>query len=148
MKIFQEAPLAPLSFKPIRGWQNFLQDGRRYLATASAGYGRRKEIFTPKILYNIIAMSVEKFVMAALMRHGKMPYNHTMTDLVEALEEAFPHAMPADIREGLLNLDTYQDICDPYEFTIMEPGPEDIPFMLELASHLQYLVEYEPSTQN
>lgn len=84
-------------------------------------------------------MAVEKFVMAALMRHGTMPYNHTMADLVEAMEETFPGAL-ADIREGLLHLDTYQDICDPWEFTIIEPTMDDIQAMLDLAEKLRELV--------
>ena len=84
-------------------------------------------------------MAIEKFVMAALMRHGTLPYNHTMADLVESMEETFPGAI-ADIREGLLRLDSYQDICDPYEFTIVEIAMDEIPAMLDLAEKLQQLV--------
>ena len=75
-------------------------------------------------------MAIEKFVMAALMRHGTMPYNHTMIDLVEAMEQTFPGAI-ADIRQGLLRLDSYQDICDPYDFTITEPDRDEIAAMLD-----------------
>jgi hypothetical protein len=87
-------------------------------------------------------MAIEKHVMAALMRHGTLPYNHTMADLVEAMERTFPHSLD-DIREGLLNLDTYQDICDPYDCVIRAPGREEIPGMLDLAKRLQQLVEGE-----
>lgn len=81
-------PLAEI--EPIRGWEEFLQDGKGFLSTALAGYQKRQQVFTAEILYNIIAMAVEKFVMAALMRHGALPYNHTMADLVEAMETTFP----------------------------------------------------------
>ncbi|MCL7486725.1 MAG: hypothetical protein M8357_00940 [Desulfobulbaceae bacterium] len=136
-----ELPLTSLvSIRPIQGWHEFLEAGNRYLHTAKGAYSNRRRIFTAPILYNIIAMAVEKFVMAALMRHGTMPYNHTMVDLVEAMEETFPGAI-ADIREGLLHLDTYQDICDPWEFTIIEPAMDDIQAMLELAEKLQELVK-------
>ncbi|HER63366.1 MAG TPA: hypothetical protein ENO11_05250 [Desulfobacteraceae bacterium] len=128
-----------VSIRPIQGWQEFLEAGNRYLRTAKGAYINRRKIFTAGILYNIIAMAVEKFVMAALMRHGTMPYNHTMADLVEAMEETFPGAL-ADIREGLLHLDTYQDICDPWEFTIIEPTMDDIQAMLDLAEKLRELV--------
>lgn len=30
--------------------------------------------FTPEIICNLIAMAIEKFVMAVLMRHGALPY--------------------------------------------------------------------------
>ncbi len=141
MNTFSGISLTPLaSITPIQGWQEFLDDGRRYLRTARGAFLNGNKVFTPEILYNIIAMSIEKFVMAALMRHGTMPYNHTMADLVEAMDETFPHAIE-DIRVGLLKLDTYQDICDPYEFTLTEPALDEIPTMLGLADTLQQLVE-------
>ena len=140
MKTNNKTPLTLVtSIKPIQGWEEFLKDGNGYLRTAKGGYLNRKKIFTSEILYNIIAMAIEKFVMAALMRHGTLPYNHTMADLVESMEETFPGAI-ADIREGLLRLDSYQDICDPYEFTIVEITMDEIPGMLDLAEKLQQLV--------
>jgi len=123
----------------ITGWEEFLQDGEGYLKTAVGAYERRKDIFTSEILYNIIAMAIEKFVMAALMRHGAMPYNHTMGDLVEAMEMTFPHAM-GDIREKLLELDKYQEICDLETYTISPPDREEIPDMLKVAEQLKRLV--------
>lgn len=127
------------SIKAIQGWEEFLEDGNEYLRTAKGGFANRKKIFTNTILYNIIAMAIEKFVMAALMRHGALPYNHTMADLVESMEETFPGAL-TEIRDGLLRLDSYQDICDPYEFTMVEPAMDEIPRMLDLAEKLQQLV--------
>lgn len=143
MQTMNEPALTTLaSIQPIQGWQDYLEDGNGYLRTATRGFLNRKQIFTSEILYNIIAMAIEKFVMAALMRHGTLPYNHTMADLVESMEETFPGAL-ADIREGLLRLDSYQDICDPYEFTIVELAMDEIPNMLDLAEKLQQLVKDE-----
>jgi hypothetical protein len=87
-------------------------------------------------------MAIEKFVMTALMCQGKLPNNHTMKDLVEAMDEAFPGAM-LDIRDGLLNLDQYQEICDVDTFNITGPAMEEIPVMLGLADRLQALVEQQ-----
>ena len=140
MNTKKKTPLTLLtSIQAIQGWEEFLKDGNGFLRTAKGGYLRRKKKFTSEILYNIIAMAIEKFVMAALMRHGALPYNHTMADLVESMEETFPGAL-ADIREGLLRLDLYQDICDPYKFTIVELPMAEIPGLLVLASTLQQLV--------
>ena len=122
----------------IQGWEEFLRDGEGYLKTATVAHAERKSAFTPEILYNIIAMAIEKFVMAALMRHGTMPYNHTMTDLVEAMEETFPGAI-VDIKEGLLQLDAFQQICDLDGFSITPPGMEEIPAMLDLAGKMRIL---------
>lgn len=137
------AELLPLAgIEPIRGWEEFLRDGDAYLKTATAAYKKKNKVFTSEILYNLIAMAIEKFVMAALMQHGTMPYNHTMADLVEAMEHTFPGKM-GNIGEGLLDMDKYQDICDLDGFKIIPPEMEKIAEMLELARRMQTLVTEE-----
>jgi hypothetical protein len=128
------------SAQPIGGWEDFLKDGEGFLRTAAGAYEKQKKIFTSEILYNIIAMAIEKFVMAALMRHGALPYNHTMRDLVEAMDETFPTAID-DLREGLLRMDQYQEICDLDGFRITPPEKSEIPGMLEMAQKLQRLTK-------
>lgn len=141
MRSVREPALTSLaSITPIPGWQDFLHHGNGFLRTARGAHINGNKRFTPGTLYNIIAMAIEKFVMAALMRHGTMPYNHTMIDLVEAMEQTFPGAI-ANIRQGLLQLDSYQDICDPYDFIIIEPDRNEIAAMLDLAVQLEKLVQ-------
>lgn len=127
------------SAQPIGGWEDFLKDGEGFLRTAIGAHEKQRKVFTPEILYNIIAMAIEKFVMAALMRHGALPYNHTMKDLVEAMDETFPAAID-DLREGLLKMDQYQDICDLEGFSIIPPEMEEIQGMLEIARKLQSMI--------
>lgn len=126
--------------QPISGWEEFLQEGEAYLQTAKGAYANGRKAFTPVILYNIVAMAIEKFVMAALMKHGALPYNHTMADLVFAMDDVFPDDI-SEIREELLNLDHYQEICDVDSFNIIPPTPDEIPAMLSLAGTLQDLVQ-------
>ena len=135
-------PVSPPPILPIRGWEEFLADGQGYLRTASRAFAGDREAFTPEILYNLVAMAIEKFVMAGLMFRGALPCNHTMADLVEAMEESFPHVAP-EIREELLRLDAYQDICDPYHVVITAPARDEIPQMLALATKLKQLVANE-----
>ncbi len=123
----------------IIGWQQFLEDGEAFLKTASGALSKNREVFTANILYNIITMAIEKFVMAALMRAGTMPYNHTMTDLVAAMEKTFPGALTG-IRAKLLELDRYQEICDLDNYRITPPEMDEIPAMLDLAERLRSLV--------
>ena len=132
-----EIRLSPV--REISGWQEFLRDGNGYLKTAVGGYKRRRDIFSAEILYNIIAMAIEKFIMAALMRHGALPFNHTMADLVEAMDTTFPEVMDS-MRKGLLALDKYQEICSLDFYSICPPPMKEIPAMLELADKLQILV--------
>jgi hypothetical protein len=126
---------------PISGWEEFLQEGEAYLKTGHGAHARGKKAFTPEILYNIIAMAIEKLVMAALMQRGALPYNHTMGDLVEAMETVFP-AEIAGLKVQLLDLDRYQEICDIDAFKIRPPTPAEIPSMLALAEDLRQLVRH------
>jgi hypothetical protein len=132
--------LIPLT--SLQGWQDYFRHGQSYLQTADRAYRREIRAFTSEILYNIIAMAIEKFVMAALMQRGKLPYNHTLADLVEAMEQVFPGKL-AEIGEGLLHLDQYQEICDLDGFKISPPKMEEISTMLDLAEKLRQLVHEE-----
>ena len=125
--------------QPISGWEEFFRHGEGYLNAAVGAHRKQMQAFTPEILYNLAAMAIEKFVMAALMRHGAMPYNHTMADLVEAMEQTFPGKI-AEIKERLLALDKYQEICDLDGFKISPPRPEEIPAILELAGKLREVI--------
>lgn len=135
--------LVPLTaLQPIKGWEDYFQHGEGYLNAAVGAHRKAIQAFTPEILYNLVAMAIEKFVMAALMRHGALPYNHTMADLVEAMEQTFPGRM-GEIGEGLLALDKYQEICDIDTFNIRPPSLDEIPAMLDLAGRLRGLVVNE-----
>lgn len=123
----------------IGGWEEFLREGEAYLKTGNGAHARGRKAFTPEILYNIIAMAIEKLVMAALMQRGALPYNHTMGDLVEALELVFP-AEILGVKEKLLDLDRYQEICDIDAFNIRPPAMSEIPGMLQVAEELRQLV--------
>jgi hypothetical protein len=135
--LVRPADIKPIS-KAIDDWDLYLRDGDAFLHTAMSAYEKRRKVFTPEILYNIIAMAIEKFVMAALMQRGALPWNHTMGDLVEAMEEVFP-AEISGIKEGLIDLDRYQEICDVDSFSIIPLDMEEIPKMLALAEKMQAL---------
>jgi len=130
---------------PVREWEEFLQHGKDYLRTGTAAYAQHRKAFTPEVLYNLTAMAIEKFVMAAVFRQGDLPYNHTMSDLVEAMDRALPGRID-EIRQDLLNLDRYQEICDLDAFSIQPPNMDEIPAMLALAKRLQDLVTEEVVT--
>jgi hypothetical protein len=124
---------------PIKGWEDFLREGEAYLKTGHAAHAKGRKTFTPEILYNLVAMAIEKLVMAALMQRGALPYNHTMVDLVEALESVAPGEI-AGLTEELVALDRYQEICAVDSFKISPPSAEEIPGMLALAQNLRQVV--------
>ena len=127
---------ADIKSNPIGGWQDYLREGNQFLATATNGYANRQQVFTAGILYNLVAMAIEKLIMALLMESGNLPYNHTMHDLVAAMEEFQPGEL-GNLGEELKALDGFQEICDPYEFTITPPSMEEVARMLALAGEVQ-----------
>ena len=128
--------LSDIRTQAIDDWQQFKTAGLQYLDLAERAFHKRHKTFTPDILYNLIAMAIEKMVMSALMAIGRLPYNHTMHDLVAALEQWLPEAIRG-MEEPIRSLDSYQDICDPYAYSIRVPTSEEIADMLALARQLE-----------
>lgn len=123
---------------PIGGWQEFLGEGNEFLATASNAFGLQRKAFTPEILYNLVAMSIEKLIMAMLMKSGNLPYNHTMHDLVDSMNDFLPGKL-MNLGDELKALDAYQEICDVESYSIKPPAMTEVAMMLDLAAAVQTL---------
>lgn len=139
MPYFTHPPLvgfADIRTQAIEDWQQYKREGAQYLNLAERAFRKKNKTFTTEILYNLIAMAIEKLVMSSLMAIGRLPYNHTMHDLVAALEEWLPETVRG-LEDPIRNLDSYQDICDPYIATIKHPTVAEIETMLALARQLE-----------
>ncbi len=124
----------------IDDWQRYKLEGRQYLNLAETAHRKKNKTFTTEILYNLIAMAIEKLVMSGLMEIGRLPYNHTMHDLVDAMEQWMPETIRG-LEESIRNLDSYQEICDPYVCTIKIPTMGEIETMLTLTRQLEQRLE-------
>ncbi|MBM9614780.1 hypothetical protein JWJ90_10840 [Desulfobulbus rhabdoformis] len=120
----------------IENYEEFKTEGLQYLQLAENAFAKKKKAFTTEILYNIAAMAIEKLVMSSLMEIGRLPYNHTMHDLVDALEKWMPETV-VGIADAIRALDSYQDICDPDAISTITPTVGEIEHMLGLARTLQ-----------
>lgn len=116
----------------ISDWHNYYQDGEKFLRTATAGQRRRPEIFTPEILYNLVAMAIEKFIMGFLMYHGDLADNHTMADMLHSMERHLE--VPPALARDLLHLDSFQEICDLDTYNRRPPSRIEIAGMLTIAA--------------
>ena len=128
--------LADIRPRAIDDWAQYRLEGEQFLRLAEQAHHRQKKAFTPTILYNLVTMAIEKLVMAALMRCGRLPDNHTLHDLVAALERWLPETVRG-LAEPLCQLDSFQDICDPYAGTITSPSAGEVESMLILARKLE-----------
>ena len=128
--------LADIRPRAIDDWAQYRLEGEQFLRLAEQAHHRQTKAFTPTILYNLVTMAIEKLVMAALMRCGRLPDNHTLHDLVAALERWLPETVRG-LAGPLCELDSFQDICDPYAGTITAPSRREVESMLILARKLE-----------
>ncbi len=130
----------------MKEWQLYIDDGNKYLKTAVNGAKSRKEVFTPEILYNIISMSIEKQVMGLLMYHDRLPENHTLTDLMDAISELCTPTegraggFPADLREKVIAMDRFQEICCLDFYHRETPSQENINEFIDAGQKVQAFV--------
>jgi hypothetical protein len=122
--------------RAIDDWPRYREEGEQFLRLAERAHEQQRKAFTPTLLYNLVAMAIETLVMAALMRCGRLPDNHTLHDLVAALERWLPETVRG-LAEPLCRLDSFQDICDPYAGTITSPSAGEVHSMLILARKLE-----------
>ena len=127
-----------MQFVQLEDWRLFMKEGDDYLNTALRAAAKRREVFTPEILYNLAAMAIEKHLMALLMFHGDLADNHTMADLVRSVERHLPLAQ--GLKERLLFLDSFQEICDQASFRRSAPGKAELATILATAQEVRDFV--------
>lgn len=116
-------------------WQEFMQEGDAYLKAARGGQ-KRPGVFTPEILYNLLAMAIEKHMMAALIFKGTLADNHTFTDLIQSAEAVCP--LESGLAGKLIELESYQEICPVFDgYNRKEFPVAEIPVMVAAAEEVQ-----------
>jgi hypothetical protein len=98
---------------------------------------RRPTVFTPGILYNLISVAIEKYIMAVMVYRKKMVANHTFAELVNSVQEVEP--MPAELVERLRAMGKYQEGFPVYVGYKRRPVPgREIQGMVEAAEAVQH----------
>ena len=131
----------------IDNWQDYRRDGEKFLQTATQAHNKKKKAFSTDTLYNVTCMAIEKLIMAFLMKNGDLADNHTMADLLRALQLHLGDI--PDLEQKLLYLDTFQDICSLDNFIIHIPSEEDVVKMLAIGEDVRAVLHpylYEQST--
>lgn len=119
----------------IDNWREYRRDGEQFLNTAIGAHNKRKKAFSTDTLYNVTCMAIEKLIMAFLMKNGDLAENHTMADLLRALQLHLDDI--SDLEEKLTYLDSFQEICSLENFVIQVPTEEDVVKMLSIGEDVQ-----------
>jgi hypothetical protein len=133
----------------IDNWRDYRRDGEQFLKTAQGAYDKKRKAFSPETLYNLTCMAIEKLIMAFLMKNGDLAENHTMGDLLRALQLHLGEI--PELAGKLLYLNDFQEICDLESFTIRIPCDEDVRTFLSigeevLAALYPYLYDAQADT--
>ena len=114
-------------------WQNWLPEGDQYLKAGTPKTGKSK--FGYDILYNLLSMSLESYIMAILDYKKSLPDNHTYTDLVNGLERVMP--LDPELKHKILKYESIQSICSVDKFSIRLPEEEEIKELREAVEQIK-----------
>ena len=89
-------------------WIEFYEDGKKYLKTARGSF-KRPAVFTPDIVFNLVAMGIEKVAIAVLIEAGDWLITATMPDLVRSLSQVME--LDLELAQSLLDLGQFEDLC-------------------------------------
>ena len=106
-----------------KSWEKWLKDAMGY-EKASAGRDGKPSRFNPSIQYNLVSMALEGYVMAMTGYHGKLPENHTYTDLVRAWESVYP--LDPDLKSVILRYEDIQSLCSLSEYHRRDPEAKEL----------------------
>jgi len=102
-------------------WETWLKNGDQYLKAAGTSNNSR---FETDIVYNLLGMSLEGYVMAILDIHNSLPENHTFTDLMNALETVCP--VNIELRKRILDYENIQSICSVEKYHRQKPAKHEV----------------------
>ncbi len=103
-------------------WEKWLKNADQYLAAATPKGEKSK--FGPDLLYNLLSMSLEGYVMAIMDFHDALPENHTFTDLIMAIETVIP--LEQDLKNRILGHESIQSICSIDKYQRRSPAQAEL----------------------
>ena len=103
-------------------WQTWLKNGDQYLSAATPK--SKKHRFGTDIVYNLLSMSLEGYIMAILDYHHNLPHNHTYIDLIAALETVM--SIDTTLKSRILQYENIQSICSIDKYHRSNPTEEEL----------------------
>jgi hypothetical protein len=90
--------------------ESYFNAGDSYLKTAKRGHGR-SSVFTGTMIYHILCLSIEKFLMGIFCCHNAIPQHSTLSHMIQ--EAAAFTDMPKELIEQVNAMDNVLNLCDP-----------------------------------
>lgn len=90
--------------------ESYFDAGDSYLETAKRGH-HRSSVFTGTMIYHILCLSIEKFLMGIFCCHNAIPQHSTLSHMIQ--EAAAFTEMPKELIEHVKAMDNVLNLCDP-----------------------------------
>lgn len=127
--------------------KDFLEEALKYHKTSINGYRSRPEVFNGEIIYNLLALAIEKYFMAFLVTNQDMADNHTFTDLINSYERIKP--FPQELTVRLQELEKLQNLCPAVKaFSVSDIEGEQIEEMIDVTNSVCVELGYESDAIN
>jgi hypothetical protein len=120
----------------MTAWPEWIDTGDKYLRSATGGGGKPPR-FAGSLRYNLVAMAFESYAMAILDFKRLLPENHSITDLVLALQKCV--FLDPDLIRGLLDYEKYQRICSFEDYERIEIGVDELDGFCEIVGKIAAL---------
>lgn len=116
----------------------WITEANGYFKAATGGLNR-KNIFTNEILYNIISMSIEKYLMGFLVSRNQLPQCHTLSNMIQEVKELTP--VTDYIVQKMNYFDKVQQICSLVNYDKNIITDRDILVMIDLLKQIRVMVQ-------
>ena len=121
----------------ITGYDQMLRHANGYFSTAMRAY-QKNSVFSDELIFNILTMAIEKYLVGLLMSVGILPVNHVIKYLLMEVNQHFD--IDKTVRQKLEDVDNYLDICSLDEFLKITPSKEELGKLIEATSQLKIFI--------
>jgi hypothetical protein len=116
----------------MTSWPEWLESGDKYLG--ASGARDKPSRFAGSLRYNLIALAFESYAMAMLDYKNHLPENHTISDLVDALDRRL--GLEKELAERLVAYERFQRICSFIDYERIDPSREELDGFCEAVGEL------------
>lgn len=122
----------------ISSWEENVLAGRKYLDTAVKGLDR-PSVFNNELIFQLTAMAIEKMIVGMYQYHRHMPFDHTLSGLVEGLASVCP--VEAGLAERIKQVEQIDNMCTLAPVRRTEPSVGDIQLVLAVGREVAGFVK-------
>jgi len=104
-------------------WNGYYNEGLSYYNTTIGGISKGKKLGSA-VYYNLIGLSLESFLTAALLKDGYLPEHSSISSMIRELKKKYevPEAFTAEARF----FNRFMNMCSLEIMEVKEPNDEEL----------------------